>query len=35
MVMRAARDVFDVLVVCGFAFDPHVGSETMSPAALF
>lgn len=33
MVMRAARearDVFDVLVVCGFAFDPHVGSETMS-----
>jgi adenine-specific DNA-methyltransferase len=33
MVMRAARearDVFDVLVVCGFAFDPHVGSETMN-----
>lgn len=33
MVMRAARearDVFDVLVVCGFAFDAHVGSETMN-----
>jgi adenine-specific DNA-methyltransferase len=33
MVMQAARearDIFDVLVVCGFAFDPHVGSETMS-----
>jgi adenine-specific DNA-methyltransferase len=22
---REARDLFDVLVVCGFAFDPHVG----------
>jgi adenine-specific DNA-methyltransferase len=33
MVMRAARearDMFDVLVVCGFAFDAHVGSETMN-----
>jgi adenine-specific DNA-methyltransferase len=33
MVMRAARearDLFDVLVVCGFAFDAHVGSETMN-----
>lgn len=33
MVMRAARearDVFDVLVVCGFAFDAHVGGDTMN-----
>ncbi len=27
---REARDLFDVLVVCGFAFDPHVGEGTMS-----
>jgi adenine-specific DNA-methyltransferase len=27
---REARDLFDVLVVCGFAFDPHVGNDTMS-----
>ena len=27
---REARDLFDVLVVCGFAFEPHVSDETMS-----
>jgi adenine-specific DNA-methyltransferase len=27
---REARDLFDVLVVCGFAFEPHVGEGTMS-----
>ena len=27
---REAVDIFDVLVVCGFAFDPHVGDDTMS-----
>lgn len=27
---REAKDLFDVLVVCGFAFEPHVGDETMS-----
>jgi adenine-specific DNA-methyltransferase len=27
---REARDLFDTLVVCGFAFDPHVGEGTMA-----
>src|SRR5262249_3876356 len=27
---REARDLFDVLVVCGFAFEPHVSDDTMS-----
>jgi adenine-specific DNA-methyltransferase len=27
---REAVDLFDVLVVCGFAFDPHVGDDTMN-----
>ena len=27
---REARDMFDTLVVCGFAFDPHVGEGTMA-----
>lgn len=27
---REARDLFDVLVICGFAFEPYVGEETMS-----
>ena len=27
---REARDMFDTLVICGFAFDPHVGEGTMA-----
>jgi len=27
---REARDLFDTLVICGFAFDPHIGEGTMS-----
>ncbi len=27
---REARDLFDTLVICGFAFDPHVGEGTMA-----
>ncbi len=27
---KEAIDLFDVLVVCGFAFEPHVSDETMS-----
>ena len=27
---REARDLFDTLVICGFAFDPHVGEGTMN-----
>jgi adenine-specific DNA-methyltransferase len=27
---KEARDLFDVLVVCGFAFEPQVGEDTMS-----
>jgi adenine-specific DNA-methyltransferase len=27
---REAADLFDVLIVCGFAFEAHVGDETMS-----
>ncbi|MBV8521307.1 MAG: hypothetical protein JOY71_04110 [Acetobacteraceae bacterium] len=27
---REARDLFDTLVICAFAFDPHVGEGTMN-----
>jgi adenine-specific DNA-methyltransferase len=31
---REAADMFDILVVCGFAFDPHVGEDTINVGRL-